>query len=173
LQLTTVTHTKRLDDYARTQLVNDALKIILTACVTLAGGTILFCGTTLLQRLVFEPLLAFRKTLGEVSYCLQYHAWVFHTTHPTVQPERLERVFEELRSQTARLRADANAIIGYDFFARMGFIPPYSDLLEAAGRLIRVSNRLGQAQSDQMDDLMTVQNLLKIDIGRPKYQRQA
>jgi hypothetical protein len=153
--------------------VNEATKILLTACATITGGAILFCITTLVQRLIFEPVLAFRKTLGDVSYCLQYHAWVFHTSDPRVPPERLEKVFEELRAQTARLRADANAIPAYDTFARIGWIPRYPDLIEASGRLIRISNSLGRETWDQMnDDLKTVENLLRIDIGRPKYKRE-
>ena len=132
----------------------------------------LFCVTTLLQKLFFEPVLALRKTLGEISYCLQYNAWVFYMGPPNVPKERYEKVFEELRSVTARLRADANAIFAYDFFAEAGLIPPHKDLVEASGNLIRISNQLGFNDSVQMrDDLKAVQTLLKIDIGRPHFKR--
>jgi len=152
----------------------EATNIVLTACATIAGGTILFCITTLAQRLLFEPVLAFRKTLGDVSYCLQYHAWVFHTSDPRVPPGRVEKVFEELRAQTARLRADANAIVAYDTFASIRWIPRYADLIEACGRLIRISNNLGTEEWRQIDeDLKTVEKLLRIDIGRPRYKREA
>jgi hypothetical protein len=135
---------------------------------------ILFCVTTLLQRLVFEPVINLRKTLGEVSYCLQYNAWVFHMGPSNVQKERYEKVFEELRSVTARLRADANAVVVYNLFGEMGWIPPHKNIVEATGNLIRISNNLGgQNQYVEMrDDLRTVQKLLKIDIGRPDFKKE-
>lgn len=154
--------------------MSDLEKILWTSGVTLAGGMILFCLTTLLHKLVFEPVLTLRKTLGDVSYCLQYNAWVFYMGHTTVPKERYEKVFEDLRSYTARLRADANAIVAYGFFAEMGWIPTHKDLIEASGRLIRVSNNLGSQETTQThDDLKTVESLLKIDIGRPSFKRES
>jgi hypothetical protein len=150
--------------------LNDATKIFLTACATIGGGAILFCATTLVNKLVFEPVIAVRKALGDISYCLQYNAWVLHTTD--VPKERFEKVFDDLRSFTARLRADANAIMGYSFFSTVRWIPKYDDLIEGCGRLIRISNLLGREKWDQMDeDLKTVESLLGIDIGRPKYEK--
>jgi len=132
----------------------------------------LFCATTLVSRFVFEPVLTLRKTLGDVSYCLQYNAWVFYMGHTTVPKERYEKVFEDLRSYTARLRADANAIVVYDLFAEMGWIPAHKDLIEAAGNLIRVSNNLGRNDAVLMrDDLKAIQKLLKLDIGHPHFKR--
>jgi hypothetical protein len=91
-----------------------------------------------------------------------------------VQKERYEKVFEELRSVTARLRADANAVVVYNLFGEMGWIPPHKNIVEATGNLIRISNNLGgQNQYVEMrDDLRTVQKLLKIDIGRPDFKKE-
>src|ERR1039457_2716763 len=113
---------------------------------------VLFCVTTLLARFIFEPILTLRKTLGDVSYCLQYHAWVFYMGDTTVPKERYEKVFEELRSYTARLRADANSIFLYDLFADIRWIPAHKDLVEASGRLIRISNRLGTEHHVEIHD---------------------
>ena len=151
-------------------VVSESIKILLTAGATIGGGTILFCATTLINKLVFEPVSAVRRALGDISYCLQYNAWVLHTTD--VPKERLEKVFDDLRSFTARLRADANAVIGYSFFSSIRWVPKYSDLIEGCGRLIRISNLLGREKWDQMDeDLKTVESLLGVDIGRPKFSR--
>lgn len=151
----------------RLNVLSDATKIILTACTTIGVGTILFCAT----KLMFEPVLAMRKTLGDISYCLQYHAWVFHKGD--VPQERYEKVFDDLRSSTARLRADANAVIVYRCFSAIRWIPKYSDLIEACGRLIRLSNTLGRKEWDQInEDLKTVETLLRIDIGRPNYKKR-
>ena len=150
--------------------MSETAKIVFTACITLGGGAILFCATTVVNKLLIEPVLTVRKTLGDISYCLQYHAWVFHTDAPK---ERMEKVFDDLRSFPARLRADANAIIGYRFFVAMGWLPNYDDLLEGSGRLIRLSNTLGSPEWDQINaDLKAVESLLRVDIGRPQYRRQ-
>jgi|GEM_PF-3215288 len=148
-------------------------KIFLTSSLTITGGLIMFCATTLLQKLLLDPVLGLKKALAEVSYVMQYHAWVFHADDSSAPKERFEKVFEELRSYTARMRVEANSIIFYDLFAKFGFIPKYPDLIEAAGRLIRISNSLGGQKWEQMSsDTKAVQSLLRIDIGKPRFKRE-
>jgi len=150
--------------------MSETTKILLTTCATLAGGTLLFCATTLLTKLVFEPILTFRKTLGEISYCLQYYGWLLPASGSDERfaKELFQKGFDDLRSFTARLRADASGILGYNIFARLGWLPRYPQLIEGCGRLIRICNNWDSEQSDEMqDDLRTVERLLRIDIGRP------
>jgi hypothetical protein len=150
--------------------MTDSTGILLTACATVGVGTVVYWMT----RFVFDPVAAMRKSLGDISYCLQYHAWVFHMGRESIPPERLEKVFDELRSGTARLRADANQVFAYDFFAEFGVVPKHDDLIDASGRLIRISNSLGRDRWDQMtEDLDAVESLLRIDTGRPNYKRDA
>jgi hypothetical protein len=162
--------------------MSEVTKIVLTASATILGGMLLYCATTLFQRLVLEPVFAVRKALGEVSFTLQYHAWVFHMSCPAgtderfqkIFAERCEKVFDELRAQTARLRVEANTVLAYGLFVRLGWIPPYKSVLDASGCLIGLSNSLGREKWDQITEyLKTVETLLKIDIGRPKYDRGA
>jgi hypothetical protein len=147
-------------------------KLILTAAFTICGGIILFCFTTVTNKLFFEPVLALRKTLGDISFSLQYHAWAIHAGKGVVKPERLETIFEELRTLVARMRADANSIIGYRRAERWGLIPPHQNIIDAAGHIIRLSNTLGSERWDTLEeDWKGVSRLLQIDVGRPKYKK--
>ena len=147
-------------------------KIVLTAALTLLGGVFLYCLTTILTKLLFDPVMALRKTLGDISFCVQYHGWVLVGSGGPIDKERFDKVFEELRTLTARMRAEANGIFCYHVFARLKVLPPYQDLIDAAGYLIKVSNCLGGPKSDLIfEDMHRVQDLLKIDIGRPKYKQ--
>jgi hypothetical protein len=149
-------------------------KVILTAVFTISGGVILFCFTTVANKLFFEPVLALRKTLGDISFSLQYHAWAIHAGEGVVKPERLEAIFEELRTLVARMRAEANSIIGYRQAERLRLIPPHQNIIDAAGHVIRLSNTLGSERWDTLaEDWKAVSQLLKIDVGRPKYKKEA
>ena len=152
--------------------MNETAKIILTSCGTAMIGVVIFCATSLLNKLVIEPLSALRKTLGDVSFCLQYHSWVFHQGKESVKPERYQQVFDDLRSYTARLRADANSVVGYSLFAWLGIIPRHADLIEAAGNLIGLSNTLGMDRWDDTHERFNkAGELLRIDVGRPRFKR--
>jgi hypothetical protein len=147
-------------------------KILLTAAFTIGGGIVLFCFTTVANKLFFEPVLALRKTLGDISFSLQYHAWAIHAGKGSVKAERLETIFEELRTLVARMRAEANSIIVYRWAERWGLIPPHQNIIDAAGHVIRLSNTLGSERWDTLDeDWKAVSQLLRIDVGRPKYKK--
>lgn len=71
------------------------------------------------------------------------------------------------------MRVEANSVVGYRFFAKLGFIPKYEDLIKAAGCLIRMSNNLGLGKYEEVSsDTKEVQNLLNIDIGKPSFKRK-
>lgn len=146
---------------------------ILTAVFTISGGIVLYCFTTVANKLFFEPVLALRNTLGDISFSLQYHAWAIHAGKGGAEPERLKTIFEELRTLVARMRAEANAIIGYRYAERLGLIPPHQNVIDAAGHIIRLSNILGSEKWDTLtEDWKAIPRLLRIDVGRPKYKKE-
>jgi hypothetical protein len=52
----------------------ELFKIILTACLTLIGGVILLVASQFLTRFVVDPLLDFRRLLGEVGHTLVFYS---------------------------------------------------------------------------------------------------
>jgi hypothetical protein len=52
----------------------ELFKIVLTACFTLAGGVLLLVFTQIITRFVVDPLLDFRRLLGEIAYTLILYA---------------------------------------------------------------------------------------------------
>ena len=151
--------------------MSDLDKILWGAAATLIGGVILFLVQSLLK-IILEPLFALKKTIGEVSYYLQYHAWVFYGGRETVQKERFEKTFDDVRAVTARLRANAHAVKLYELFSELGCIPPYQNIIKASGHLIRISNELTRQDPLMSEDLKAVALLLQIDIGHPHFKRE-
>ncbi len=64
------------------------IKIVLTACVTLAGGVVLLVVTQVFTRFVVDPMIDFRRLLGEVSYTLILNAqFLFNTSGTATNPK--------------------------------------------------------------------------------------
>ena len=51
----------------------EVFKIVLTASFTLIGGVVLLAATQILTRFVVDPLVNFRRLLGEVGHALVFH----------------------------------------------------------------------------------------------------
>lgn len=72
----------------------ELLKIVLTASFTLIGGVVLLAVTQILTRFVVDPLVDFRRLLGEVG-----HTLVFYSNYLTGL--RSKRMHEYRRSHQA------------------------------------------------------------------------
>lgn len=155
-------------------MITELLKIVLTASLTLLGGVLIFCITTVLNKLFIEPVLSLRKILSDISFCIQCNAATIISTPANAQNDGLAKIYDEIRSLTARMRADANSIPCYFFFARAGIVPKYRNLIKASGHLTSISNLLGSGDYKSLwQDLHAVQDLLGVDIGRPEYKKDA
>jgi len=85
-------------------MITELLKIVLTASLTLLGGVLIFCITTVLNKLFIEPVLSLRKILSDISFCIQCHAATIINTPATTQSDALAKIYDEIRSLTARIR---------------------------------------------------------------------
>jgi len=123
--------------------VSELAKIILTACVTLFGGVLLLAVTQILTRFVVEPLVDFRRLLGEVAYTLILKANLLFNL-PGTKPEAFEKAVadakEEFRKLASRLHAFSAAVPLYGFLTHIHLVPPLTDVYEASRHLIGLSN---------------------------------
>ena len=73
---------------------------------------------------------------------LQYQGWVIHMGKDNATPERMDEVFEGLRKLSAQLRSQAQLIPKYDLWVKLKLLPPKKNIIDAGGRLVRISNSL-------------------------------
>jgi hypothetical protein len=120
--------------------MHELWKAVLTACVTLAGGVLLLILTQVVTRFVVDPLLDFRRLLGEVAFTLILNAKYLH--HPSLAGNSpgFQEAKEQCRTLASRLHAFSAAVPLYSTMARIGLVPKYGSVYDAAAQLVGLSN---------------------------------
>lgn len=120
--------------------MNKFYDAVTTASLTLAGGVLLLVATQFLTRFIVDPLLDFRRLLGEVAYTLILEAkWLCNPNTTANRPE-FQRAKDECRKLASRLHAVSATVPLYDGLASVGLVPPLNDVYAARGHLIGLSN---------------------------------
>jgi hypothetical protein len=128
--------------------VSELEKIVLTACLTLIGGVLLLVAGQVITRFVVDPLLDFRRLLGDVAYALILNAkWLCNPNATADRPE-FQEAKDECRKLASRLHAFSAAVPLYNFLTDLGVVPPLSDVYAARGHLIGLSNMDGKIPID-------------------------
>jgi len=113
---------------------------IITACLTLGGGVLLLVITQIITRFIVEPLVEFRRLLGEIAYTLILNAkWLCNPSSTGLRPE-FQEAKDECRKSASRLHAFSAAVPLYGFLADLGVVPELTKVYEAARQLIELSN---------------------------------
>jgi len=119
---------------------DELFKSVFTASLTLFGGVLLLVVTQIFTRFVVDPLVDFRRLLGEVAYTLIFNANFLCNPATTANTPQLSDATKQCRALASRLHAVSAAVPLYDFLAGIGLVPPLSDVYAAAGHLIGLSN---------------------------------
>jgi hypothetical protein len=143
--------------------MHELFKIVLTACVTLIAGVLLLIVTQILTRFVVDPLLDFRRLLGEIGHTLVFYSnYFFNASHTASSPES-DKAKRKCRRLASRLRSFSNAVPFYAFLARLRVVPPHNDVYEASANLIGLSNTTAthppaivQKQYDRISKLLRI-----------------
>lgn len=119
--------------------MNEVWKIVLTACVTILGGVIVFSAGQLIQRFWIEPLHQLRTAIAKVEHLLVLYGDVVPRTG-SLPDERRAKAREAFCQAAAELRSHLYTT------GRAGLwisrLPSQDKLLEAAGCPIGMANSL-------------------------------
>lgn len=129
--------------------MTDLDKALLTSGLTIFGGVFIFCISQFIQKFLLEPVQELNKTIGEISFRLDYYANIFPSSNQNLnedQQKQLLIVFNSLRESSCRLQANAWAIWWYDFFECIRFIPLRSNIVKSKGKLIYISNTTSETE---------------------------
>ena len=78
---------------------------LITASVTLAGGVLLMVTTQIFTRCIVDPLVKFRRLIGEVAYTLILHSkWLFNANATADRPE-FQQAKDDCRRLASRLHS--------------------------------------------------------------------
>jgi hypothetical protein len=120
--------------------MHELLKIVLTASLTLVGGVILLVTTQVLTRFVVDPLVDFRRLLGDVGHTLVFYSNFFHNPSVMASHPEFQQATRECRTLACRLRSFSAAVPLYSSLARIHLVPALSDVHQASGELIGLYN---------------------------------
>jgi hypothetical protein len=136
----------------------DVWKIVLPALFTLIVGVILFLIGQFLQRFVFEIAQEQTKAISEVCFRLiQYASWYANPGLRVTDEQNKEAqdAANAIRECASRLQATTDAIYWYEFLCCISIVPTRTNVQEAIGHLIRISNSMdtgdGRANSKDAD----------------------
>ena len=124
--------------------MDDATKIVVTASLTVSGGVIVLVLGQLLGKFVIDPLHEVKKVLGEIRFALLFHAQAIMT--PVGDHESEDKAGEVLRRLASELHSRVGAVPFYDIWSAIskGFFPSKTSALDAAKRLMGLSNSMRQ-----------------------------
>jgi hypothetical protein len=115
-------------------------KIVLTACFTLGGGVVLLVVSQIFTRFVVDPLIDFRRLLGEVSYTLILNAQFLFNASATASNPKFQQATEQCRVLASRLHAFSAAVPLYRLLSHIRLVPCLGYVYDAAKMLIGLSN---------------------------------
>lgn len=128
--------------------MSELFKIVLTSSLTICGGVAVAVASQALIRLALEPLLDYRRLLGEIADALEFFANVSSASPPKEQ----EEAQDTFRRQATGLRAGSHSIPFYGLWSFFGLVPSRNKVREASRCLLGLSNTVSEQPSVEMAD---------------------
>jgi hypothetical protein len=149
--------------------MHDLWKTVLTACVTLAGGVFLLIVTQVVTRFIVDPLVDFRRLLGEVAYTLILNAHYFYNAAGMAGHPEFEDAKRQCRTLASRLHAFSAAVPLYSKLARIRLVPAQTNVYSAAAQLVGLSNTTATDPADFISEKYDkISQLLRIRLFEKK-----
>ena len=124
----------------RPLMLEELFKIVLTACLTLIGGVFLLVVSQFIIRFVVDPLIDFRRLLGEIGHVLVFYSHYFFNASAVASKPEFQKATEQCRTLASQLRSFSNAVPLYSLLCRFHLVPRHEDVYQASGHLIGLSN---------------------------------
>jgi len=125
--------------------MSELWRIVLTASITIVGGTVVYVLGHFLVTLFVEPIHRLRSLIGEIADSLVFYANVY-SNPGSGQGEIMDEASEVLRRQAAQLRARAHSVPLYSLWSLMKLVRKRTDIEEASRELIGLSNSIHRSE---------------------------
>jgi hypothetical protein len=151
-------------------IANAVTQAALTAALTLIGGCVLFVFSQFITQGIIKPYIEYRKVLAGITHTFVYYKNIIVSAPPDMLRQQQDAISAELREHCATLRSSVTALPFHSLLRLFRLIPSQSRIVDAAGYIIRISNRLLDTQEKKYDeivqDMRAVGELLHIDAAR-------
>ena len=127
--------------------MSELWRIVLTAALTVVGGTIVYAGGHFLVVLFVEPIHRLRSLIGEIADSLIFYADVYSNPGSSSKA-RVDDTSEVLRRQASQLMAKVHLISWYSFWAFTRLVRKKTEIEEAHTELIGLSNSVHRSEPD-------------------------
>jgi hypothetical protein len=114
--------------------MSDIEKIIVTAALTILGGTIVYVVGQLFSKVFIDPLQNLRKAIGEMRFNLTFHASEIHTPANRT-PEKSDRVRDALLRNSCDLLAILQTVSFYRLASTFRMAPTQKSIEAVAVQL--------------------------------------
>ena len=145
---------------------------LLTAVVT---GLVIFIGSQYLLKLVLEPVVELRRTIGKIGNVLSVYHYVI--TVPERHEIRRKEVTEKIEQLSGSLFETVLAIPAYHYIHCIFSLPSKNDVLDVADKLQSISgiSQSGAKWTLEKNWLLTIEvfELLRAPIPKPIQYNKA
>ena len=139
-------------------------KIILTSCLTVVTGVVVYVIGRFSENLFIEPIHRLRSLLGEIMDTLIFYKDIFPDPQYT-QNHVKEEAIKRFRYFSSRIVAVQSEIPWYPLWRFIGVVRKRADLMEIHSLLIRVSSNIESNKDVNMDILKKLEGIFQIELS--------
>jgi len=130
---------------------------------TVISATIIFCLSQIIQNFILEPILKYKKIIGEIDNKLKYYSNKMSKILPKTVTQKTS---EKIRELSCDLESSYKQIPFNKFFVWIKIIPSKKAISDSSKSLIRVSNIVTDKKLNDeikiIDEIKKIRNLLNI-----------
>ena len=141
------------------------MNAFITVFTTVTAGVLVYVLGQAAQQFVLKTLADFNNVKLDISHRLKFHTNIY-VNHIPAGPIR-DRASEDARDMACNLESKYLAIPFRKLFVGLRWLPKGSDVNDAVGRLIRLSNSTGETGRgvSNHEDIEEIKNLLSIRLS--------
>lgn len=137
-------------------------EILLTASITILGGTFVFVLGNIIVKFFIDPIQKQKETIGEIFDALTYYANIYTSPKShfigmnAPQKESYIKTQPAIRRLATLLESKTQMIPWYNLFSRCNVVPPIENIEKAHKSLLGISNSIFNIAEGKNNHLMAM-----------------
>ncbi len=141
--------------------MSDAFQIVLTACLTVISGVVVFALGHFSVSLFVEPIHKLRSLINDIDDSLNYFSDVYLNIRYS-QESRREEAASRFKYQASQLKSMNNFIPWYCIWGFLGIVPRRIDILKGSSKLAVLANNIVSSHETDVGLLKDIRGPLGI-----------
>lgn len=140
--------------------MSELTQIIFTSSLTILGGVLIYVIGQVVSKFFIERIHDQANIVGKINDSLIFFANIYSNPGFSLK-DKADEASNRLRQLATLLRSKTYMIPWYGFFEKIRIVPKLSDINEASGNLIGLSNSLNR-ESDRSENNKRVNEIRKL-----------